>query len=89
MQTTITKSQVSNVLLLEYLNKKRYYGEQINALEKKYRLNFGEFEKAINEQEVEDEQKWDDYIDWKAYTEFLSTTLKTIDDIKYGNFKVV
>jgi len=86
---TIAKSKISNLLLLETFNKKRYFEEQINLFSKKYKTDFKGFETMINLSEKENEQQWDDYIDWKAYTEFLTGALKTIEDIKHGNFKVV
>jgi len=86
---TIAKSQVSNWLLLESFNKKRHFEEQINLFSKKYQITFEQFEKQVNSSEKENDEHWDDYIDWKAYTEFLSSTLKSIEDIKHGNFKVI
>ena len=86
---TITKSKVSNLLLIEYLNKKRYYEEQIKVFENKYKTSFTDFEIKVNEQETESEESWDDYIDWKAHNDFLKDTLMTIENFKYGNFKVI
>ncbi len=40
--------------------------EHIKLFEKKYGLSFAEFEKKVAS-EKEDYEKWDDYIEWKAY----------------------
>lgn len=48
--------------------------EKIKFFEKKYGSSFNIFEREIKEEvkeEKEDFQKWDDYIEWKAYIEKL------------------
>jgi len=54
--------------------------EHIKLFEKKYGLTFHEFEKQVNE-EPEDFERWDDYIEWKAYQKKLIDLNKNLDDI--------
>ena len=54
--------------------------EHIKLFEKKYGLAFHEFEKQVSE-EAEDFEKWDDYIEWKAYQKKLNDLNKILDDI--------
>ncbi len=39
--------------------------EKLSLFEKKYGKSFKEFEKEVKEKE--DFEKWDDYLEWKAY----------------------
>lgn len=61
--------------------------EKIRLFEQKYDCDFKTFENRI--QMEEDFQKWDDYIEWKAYTEKLKDlelTLKEMEDAQ--DFKI-
>lgn len=56
--------------------------EHIKLFEAKYGLEYEKFEEMILD-ETEDFEKWDDYIEWKAYKkkyDELSETLTTIDN---------
>ena len=58
--------------------------ERIRSFERKYGLGFGSFEDKMKSQ-PEDFESWDDFIEWKAYTESLKDLeikLKNIDDVK-------
>ena len=46
---------------------KRVIEQKLSRFEKKYQKNFEEFERSIFESEDEDFEKWDDYLEWKAY----------------------
>ena len=39
----------------------------MQGFEKKYRITFEDFEKQIESAVKEDFEKWDDYIEWKAF----------------------
>ena len=55
--------------------------EYIKLFEKKYGLSFHEFEKQVNE-EPEDFERWDDYIEWKAYQEKINELNKRLGSIE-------
>ena len=58
--------------------------ERIRSLEKKYGCDLQAFEERIKEL-PEDFERWDDFIEWKAYSESvkeLEARLKMIEDAK-------
>jgi len=58
--------------------------ERIRSLEKKYGCDLGAFEERIK-QPPEDFESWDDFIEWKAYSESvkeLEARLEMIEDAK-------
>ncbi|MEM2135735.1 MAG: hypothetical protein QXG44_12845 [Candidatus Jordarchaeaceae archaeon] len=58
--------------------------ERIKFFERKYGCSFEDFERSIGEGE-ESFEKWDDYIEWKAYSESLrdlTAKLEKIEDSK-------
>ena len=54
----------------------------------KYGLAFGEFEKAVKRGDKEDFNKWDDYMEWKAYEKMIVKFNKEKKDLEIGNYKV-
>ncbi len=85
---TINKNKVAEWMLLSYLSEQKYFYDKLLFFEKKYKITFTKFEKEINDSSEELFEKWDDYIDWKAYTNFHQNITKTIEDVRLGNFKV-
>lgn len=85
---TLSKKEVGNWILLDYIAQKQVLLEKINLLEKKYSTDFLSFEKKIEQAATEDFTAWDDYIEWKAYRTFLSDLLSKIDDISNGRFQM-
>ncbi len=55
--------------------------EHIKYFEKKYGLSYDEFEKQISETDEEFE-RWDDYIEWKAYQKKIADLNKSLDSIE-------
>ncbi|MCX6147039.1 MAG: hypothetical protein NTW25_07275 [Candidatus Kapabacteria bacterium] len=45
--------------------------EKIEEFKNKYSLNFDEYEILISNSKKENFEKWDDYIEWKAYEHTL------------------
>ena len=85
---TLTKKQIGNWVLLDYLAQKQQLQEKINILEKKYDVDLQTFENQVENASSEDFQAWDDLIEWKAYTQFLSEIDSKIADIRNGDFQM-
>lgn len=85
--TTINKQQVSELILMESYADLHKVQDKITQYEKKYATQFEHFEKIIN-QEAEDFEKYDDYIEWKAYFNQRQDLRQKIKDIKSGNYQV-
>jgi len=61
------KSAIVSIVHDMSLSKMKECQNIINEFEKKYSLAFEDFEKQIKSAIKEDFEKWDDYIEWKAY----------------------
>jgi len=86
---TITKSKVTDLLMLEMLNRKRHFEQMTEQFHRKHGIAFREFEQRVQNSVSENFEDWDDYLEWKAGHEFLADTLTAITDIRNGDFKVV
>lgn len=49
------------------LSKMKEYELAMKEFEKKYSQTFEDYEQTLKAAEKEDFEKWDDYIEWKAY----------------------
>ncbi|MDY6825128.1 MAG: hypothetical protein SWH68_15245, partial [Thermodesulfobacteriota bacterium] len=58
-----------------------------NFFERKYHQTFSEFEKQLTEDE-EDFNHFDDYMEWKAYANYLKELNLKIQELKSGNIRV-
>lgn len=84
----INKNDIGTLLYLDILSDKLLIEEKIKLFNKKYNKSLSAIEKQINHTKTENLELWDDYIEWKAYLDFLSDINKKIDDIKNGLFQV-
>ncbi|MFQ5603947.1 MAG: hypothetical protein ACE5HS_11825 [bacterium] len=62
--------------------------EKLRIYRKKYGLSFDEFEETVKSDETEDFNKWDDYMEWKAYEKLMVRYQKEKKDLEIGNYKV-
>lgn len=85
--TTINKQQVSELILMETYAELHKVQDKIKQYERKYTTSFENFEKIMNH-EAEDFEKYDDYIEWKAYLNQRQDLRQKIKDIKNGNYQV-
>lgn len=85
--TEITLNKIRDLYLTELYYKINSAKSKLQLFEKKYNSKFDTFEKSVISRE-EDFEKWDDYIEWKAYIKTI-TELETLKaDLESGNFKV-
>lgn len=84
---TISKSNISEWLLLDTYSEMHIAKDKLRFFQKKYSTSFSEFEKKINT-ERENFEHYDDYIEWKAYTHIMQSVEKKIYDIRNGNVKI-
>ena len=85
----VTKQAVQQWMMFEYLAKKHRYQSNINTFERKYNMSFNAFEQHVETAEKEVFEEWDDYIEWKADTEFLKIVKQKIQDIQNGNIEYI
>ena len=85
---TLSKQQVGSWVLLDYLSQRQIIESKIKLLSVKYNVDFKIFESQIEQATDENFEAWDDYIEWKAYNQFLTELITKIDDVKYGHFQM-
>ncbi len=66
------KSALINIVHDLSLSKMKEYESAMREFEKKYALVFEEFDQQIKTTTEEDFEKWDDFIEWKAYAKAYS-----------------
>jgi len=82
MRITVTKDELLEYEKLKISSQLTPAKEKIKLFESKYKCPFEQFENKMKE-ETENFEKWEDYIEWKAYIETfkdLTAKLKEIDD---------
>ena len=62
------RSAIINIVHDMSLSKMKEFKLSMQGFETKYSLVFEDFEQQIKSAETEDFEKWDDYIEWKAYS---------------------
>ncbi|UCH96716.1 MAG: hypothetical protein JSV88_07655 [Candidatus Aminicenantes bacterium] len=63
----ITRKDIENYVKMKFYTELTLIKEKLTLFEKKYNCDFPQFEKSINEAKEEDFERWDDYIEWKAF----------------------
>ncbi|MBE0479206.1 hypothetical protein IBX65_08880 [Candidatus Aerophobetes bacterium] len=84
MSIVVSKEDVRTFEKLLTISQIAPIKERIRTFEKKYGYTFEEFEDRMKKED-EDFEKWDDYIEWKAYTESLrnlESKLRAIESAK-------
>ena len=64
----VSKNEVKSIEKLKVISQIAPLKERIRSLEKKYGCDLQAFEERIKEP-PEDFERWDDFIEWKAYSE--------------------
>jgi len=82
-----TKSQLKPFLFLDILSEIHKTKERISFFKNRYKQNFIEFSNHIKNN-TENFEKYDDYIEWKAYEKNLKFLMQNYQDLKDENFKV-
>ena len=80
MSLEIHEKEIKHYTKLKIIGDLAPIKEHVKLFEKKYGLSFNDFEKQISE-ESEDFEKWDDYIEWKAYQRKQIDLNKILDGI--------
>jgi len=90
MDIVVSKDEIKEYEKLKVITETTLTKEKLKSFERKYQCTFKEFEKKVKSGEGQENfEEWDDYIEWKAYTESLRNLQqrsKAIDDAK--NVKV-
>jgi len=63
----ITRQDIENYVKMKLYTELTLIREKLALFEKKYKCDFPGFEKSISADEEEDFERWDDYMEWKAF----------------------
>lgn len=89
MNIKISKKELIEYTKLKLLSEITLTKEKLNLFEKKYNCTLEEFRTQIEESEERFEE-WDDYIEWKAYSERLKDLKKKVNELDDAkNIKIV
>ena len=80
----VNKEEIINFLRLDLISEIQALKKSQELFERKYGKSFKEFEKDVLEGE-EDFEKWDDYMEWKAYGNTYKDKVKHLKNL--GNAK--
>jgi hypothetical protein len=81
MNLVVSKSDIKMFERLAIISRRAPILEHTKQFERKYNVSFPAFEKQIMEKSEEFE-RWDDYIEWKAYIESLKDLDRQLQDIE-------
>lgn len=85
----IPKQSITQWLMLQYMAEQRQLTDKVGFFQRKYNRTLTEFETSIELADSESFQEWDDYIEWKAYNDFLLDINQKIIEVRNGNFQIV
>jgi len=85
---TISREEVKDIYYSDLIYKFHNIKHKINFYEKKYSMNFIEFEKHILNKKNENITEWDDYIEWKGFSKIYEELLFKKEEIKNGNINI-
>jgi hypothetical protein len=89
---TIPKTHVAQWLLTDYMASLHTVNEKLRWFERKYGQSWETFAQVVTAGEQggapESFTQWDDYIEWRAYTQMAQELTGKIDEVKHGNFEI-
>jgi translation initiation factor 2 alpha subunit (eIF-2alpha) len=84
---TVPKSEIADLLRPDLSARLREAQEKTKLFERAYGQTYNEFERAVLQGE-EDFEKWDDYVEWKAYRKLKHDLEEKINALQRGDFEV-
>ena len=81
MVIDISKQEILEYKKMEVITELTVIREKIRLLEQKYGSDIKKFEQEMKSQE-EDFEKWDDFIDWTAYTKIEESLVKKLEELE-------
>lgn len=85
----VKKEEVINVLRLDLISEIQTLKKSLELYENKYGKSLKKFEKEVLEGD-ENFERWDDYMEWKAYENTCKDRLRHLKDLKNAkNIKVI
>lgn len=83
---TVPKDHILKLMLGEFFLRSIKLRTKL-IFSKKYSMDFSEFSKKITSED-ESFESFDDFIEWKAYTDYLADIENKISDVRNGNLQI-
>lgn len=77
----ISMEEIKEFEKLKILSHITIVKEKIKLFENKYKCKFEIFEDKVKKEKKEEFEKWDDYIEWKAYVDTLKDLERKLRDV--------
>lgn len=77
----ISREEIKEYEKLKIISELSLVKQRVKLFEIKYKCSFDEFETQLSQKREEDFKQWDDYIEWKAYTEKQETLKEKLEQI--------
>ncbi len=78
----VSAQEIIALLIDKSLNKTEYYRSKCQEMEQKYRADFADFKKKVEESEEEIFSEWDDLMIWEGYHLGYREWLKRYKELK-------
>lgn len=62
-----TRKDIENYMKMKFITEMTLVREKLGLFEKKYHCDFSQFEDEIKSAQKENFERWDDYMEWKAF----------------------
>ncbi len=85
---TVQKQHIADWIVVGYLADLHTVSEKLRYFEQKYSRTWKDFSKQIKDSCSENFDRWDDYIEWKAYIKTDNDLRFKIEEIRRGNFEI-
>lgn len=86
--TVINSNSTKEFELFRIIYQLHALKDKISFFERKYNIDFNEFENSVKNSKDENFEIWDDYIAWKANQKLLTYLTSQKQDIESGNFSI-
>ena len=77
----ISREEIKEYEKLKVISELSLVKERVKLFENKYNCSFNEFKVRFAKDSDEDFEHWDDYIEWKAYSEKQKTLKEKLEQI--------
>ena len=84
---TVSKSEVADLLRLDLMARLREAEEKEALYRRTHQQSFEAFEQTVQQGE-EDFERWDDYVEWKAYRRVRQNLEQKIEALRRGDFEI-
>ncbi len=75
----ITNQEIQSYVKMKLITELTLIKERLTLFKKKYNCDFSSFEQSVLHAETEEFEKWDDYMEWKAFEKKYQSVIKRLN----------